>query len=167
MRRNKATDHKLLYEKLYRLFDGATPLKTDCGVLCEKACCGGDAQTGMLLFPHEETPLQVIAADGRRLAVCDGVCDRSSRPLSCRIFPLFPALDENGRIRVVADLRGAGICPLARHSEDVIFDPRFVRRVKKAGKLLASDPACGAFLEEIGGELAALAELKARMESDV
>lgn len=31
-----------------------TPLLTDCGRLCGFACCKGDEQTGMLLFPGEE-----------------------------------------------------------------------------------------------------------------
>ena len=31
-----------------------TPLKTDCGRLCGGACCEGDEETGMLLFPGED-----------------------------------------------------------------------------------------------------------------
>ena len=31
-----------------------TPLLTDCGRLCGFACCKGDEQTSMLLFPGEE-----------------------------------------------------------------------------------------------------------------
>lgn len=165
MNTKRPADYRQFYQKLYRLFDGVTPLKTDCGVLCEKACCSGDETTGMLLFPHEETTLRVISAEGRRIAVCGGSCDRAARPLSCRIFPLFPVPDENGGIRVAVDLRGAGICPLARHGEDVIFYRKFLRRLKKAGKLLAADPECRAFLTETGRELAELAELKARMET--
>ncbi len=34
-----------------------TPLLTDCGRLCGVACCKGDEQTGMLLFPGEEALL--------------------------------------------------------------------------------------------------------------
>ena len=37
------------------LLENLTPLKTDCGRLCQAACCQGDENTGMLLFPEEET----------------------------------------------------------------------------------------------------------------
>ena len=37
------------------LLENATPLKGDCGRLCRAACCAGDEETGMLLFPGEET----------------------------------------------------------------------------------------------------------------
>ena len=36
------------------LLQSLTPLKTDCGRLCGCACCRGDEQTGMLLFPGED-----------------------------------------------------------------------------------------------------------------
>ena len=148
------------YIKLYRLFDDAAPLKTDCGVLCEKACCRGDASVGMLLFPGEETALPTVEARGRRFVLCGGNCSRADRPLSCRIFPLFPVPDERGRIRVTADARGCAVCPLARQAENVRFDRRFVRRVKKAGKLLAKDPACLAFLIETAEEIAEAGKLR-------
>lgn len=79
-----------IYQKAFRLLRYATPLRTDCGVLCGARCCKGDDETGMLLFPGEPTALRVIETEGRRLAVCGGVCDRNERPLSCRIFPFFP-----------------------------------------------------------------------------
>ena len=142
-----------LYEKLYRLFDNATPLRQDCGVLCGGACCRGDEDTGMRLFPHEETPLRVVETEGARFAVCGGTCRREDRPLSCRIFPFFPTADERGRVRVIADPRAGSVCPLARHSEEVAFDPRFLRRVKKAGTLLARDAESLAFLKEITREI--------------
>lgn len=36
------------------LLNDITPLKFDCGVLCNKACCKGDKNTGMYLYPGEE-----------------------------------------------------------------------------------------------------------------
>ena len=36
------------------LLKDLTPLKTDCGRLCQGACCQGDEGTGMLLFPGED-----------------------------------------------------------------------------------------------------------------
>ena len=68
--------------------------------------------------------------------------------------------DERGRIRAVPDLRGCAVCPLARQAENVRFDKRFVRRVKKAGKLLARDPACLAFLRETAEEIGEAEKLR-------
>ena len=144
---------KLSYDTLYGLFRDATPLKADCGAVCGGACCKGDDTVGMLLFPGEPSTLPVAEADGRRFVLCGGHCEREARPLACRIFPLFPAVDEIGHVRVIADPRAFPVCPLARQAENVRFDSRFVRRVKKAGKLLATDPACFAFLRELTDEL--------------
>ena len=148
------TEYKRMYHRLYRLFRRVTPLKKDCGVLCSRACCQGDDRTGMLLFPHEETDLQVIEKNGLRYAVCQGVCRREDRPLSCRIFPFFPAVDENGRVYAVIDERGRFVCPLVRQCDHVKFRPAFLRRVKKAGSLLAKDQECLVFLRTISGEIA-------------
>lgn len=156
--------YREMYKKLYSLFEGVTPVKKDCGVLCGAACCRGDERTGMILFPFEETKLRVFPANGIRYAVCEGKCIRSERPLSCRIFPLFPALDEKGRVSVIADPRGYDICPLSRHSEDVIFDRRFVRNVKKAGKILAKDERCKKLLLEITSQTDELSALLEKLE---
>lgn len=144
---------KFSYDILFGLFRDATPLKADCGAVCGGACCKGDDTVGMLLFPGEPSTLPVAEADGRRFVLCGGHCEREARPLACRIFPLFPAVDEAGHVRVIADPRAFPVCPLARQAKNVRFDPRFVRRVKKAGKLLATDPACFAFLRELTDEL--------------
>lgn len=149
----RESDYDRLYRRLYRLFDNAAPLKTDCGVLCDKACCRGDARTGMLLFPHENTGLKTVSSNGYIYAICDGTCNRSQRPLSCRIFPLFPAVSPEGKIRVVSDLRGYRVCPLVRNAEHVLFSKKFQRRVKIAGRLLLRDESCRAFLSEISAEL--------------
>ncbi len=141
-----------LYRRLYRLFDGVTPLKTDCGVLCGAACCKGDGKTGMRLFPGEETSLPAAETPDGRFALCCGACEREARPLACRIFPFFPIPDKNGRIAVQADPRAVNLCPLARQAQAVAFDRRFLRRVKKAGVLLAKEPECLAFLRETAAE---------------
>lgn len=158
------TDYQDLYRRVYALFDGVTPLRADCGAVCGKACCRGDQNTGMRLFPHEETPLRVTENEGRRFAVCDGVCDRKTRPLACRIFPFFPVPDGDGRIRAVPDPRAKAVCPLARQAENVAFRRTFLRRVEKAGRLLAKDGACRAFLEEISAEIREVAALTALLD---
>ncbi len=148
------TDYTKLYADIARLLGDLTPLTVDCGVLCEGACCKGDAQTGMRLFPFEDSVLPVqTLADGGRLAVCDVTCNRATRPLACRIFPFFPTIDEKGRIFVEPDYRAARLCPLITHSDELIFDKRFFKALKKVGKRLAKDAACRAFLEEVTAEI--------------
>ena len=159
------SEYKLMYQKLYRLFRTVTPLKKDCGVLCGGACCRGDDRTGMLLFPHEETNLQVIEENGLRYAVCQGVCRREDRPLSCRIFPFFPAVDENGRVYAVIDERGRFVCPLVRQCDNVKFRSSFLRRVKKAGILLAKDEDCLAFLRTMSGEISETSALAEQLKN--
>jgi len=45
-------------DKAKSIIGELTPLKGhDCGQLCSAACCKGDEQTGMLLFPGESTAL--------------------------------------------------------------------------------------------------------------
>lgn len=148
------TDYGKLYKQVFTVLGDLTPLTADCGRLCVGACCKGDNQTGMRLFPFEETSLPVTPTeDGGRLAVCDGTCDRETRPLSCRIFPFFPTVDEKGRVFAELDYRAARLCQLVAHSEEIVFDKRFLKAVKKVGKLLVKDPACRAFLEETTAEI--------------
>ena len=145
--------HDRLYKKARRIMEDKTPLKKDCGLICGKACCKGDGETGMLLFPNEETTLDVTEKDGVRLCVCDGSCDREERPLSCMIFPFFPYITEEGRVKVIPDIRGYDVCPVVRNFAETKLDRRFLRRVKKVGRLLAVDEECRAFLEEISREM--------------
>lgn len=148
------------YDKIFKIMGELTPLKVDCGQLCGGACCKGDSRTGMLLFPGEESPLTVIEGEqGKRLAVCNGTCDRQSRPLSCRIFPFFPTISENGKIFVEPDLRAARLCPLIEHSDEIDFDPKFFKAVKKVGKILVKDDECRRFIEDITDEIDEIGKL--------
>ena len=152
-------------ERAYALLEDVTPLTTDCGAVCDGRCCRESADSeGMLLFPGEEVLLAdagytIRPADGGYLLTCDGTCDRSKRPLSCRIFPLFPVLTEEGRVRAVYDPRGWRMCPLVRECAHVPLRRDFVRAVRRAGRLLAADPACAAFLRLQGEEIADLNRL--------
>ena len=150
----KATDYGRMYDKIFNILGNLTPLKADCGQLCNGACCKGDLETGMRLFPHEESCLTIRENEsGDRLAVCNGSCDRNKRPLSCRIFPFFPTIDEKGKIYVEPDYRASRLCPLIEHMEEIRFDPRFFRAVKKVGKTLAKDVECREFLYKITEEI--------------
>ena len=154
-----------LYRRAFHLLGACTPLRTDCGVLCKKACCKGDDNTGMLLFPGERTSLPVREADGRRVAVCSGQCERETRPLSCRLFPLFPVPDGRGGLTAVPDVRGA-VCPLVRHASQVRFSSRFRARVAAVGRLLMTDADCRAFLESVWREMDETEALRTKLTAD-
>ena len=151
------------YQKLYatanRIIGNKTPLKKDCGQLCGGKCCKGDDETGMLLFPYEETPFTVKENDSVRLCVCKGSCNRNERPLSCRIFPFFPYVTTEGKIKVIPDIRGINVCPLVSDFSDVRFDRGFLFRVKKVGRLLYADEECRKFLIDTSREIDALLSL--------
>lgn len=142
------------------LLEKPTPLHRDCGRLCGGACCEGDDETGMLLFPGEETLYagcafaRVVPANyalaGRPalLLVCRGKCPRAERPLACRLFPLFLAFDKSGGTRLIADPRARGVCPLCGLGLSAL-DPAFVSAARAAFDALLADDACRAFLEAL------------------
>lgn len=148
------------------LLEDITPLATDCGRVCDGRCCHPSEQaTGMRLFPGEEE--MAVAAgfrvvpteDGGALLECDGTCDRTSRPLACRMFPLFPYVEEGGRVRAVYDPRAWHLCPLVRECAHVPLRREFVRAVRRAGRLLMANPACAAFLQQQSREIDMLWQL--------
>ncbi len=148
--------YQKLYDEAARILGKKTTLKKDCGLVCGGACCKGDDETGMLLFPFEESVLTVKEQDGVRLAVCQGHCNRNERPLSCRIFPFFPYVTSDGKIRVIPDIRGVNVCPLISHFDEVKFDRGFLYRVKKVGRLLYADENCREFLIDTSREIDAI-----------
>lgn len=135
-----------------------TPLSSDCGVLCEKACCRGNENEGMRLFPDEQTALPKNA-ENERLCVCNGHCDRSTRPLACRIFPLFPVIDEYGNISVEADARAYRLCPLVQSCGNVRFDKAFVTAVRRVGRAVSKTAEGLDFLREASAEIATYKKL--------
>ncbi len=140
------------YNALYALLGDLTPLCADCGEVCGAVCCKGSIHEGMLLFSGEEAQLQchdrVTKENGRALYVCDGTCDRVRRPLSCRLFPLFPVVTAEGRVRAAYDPRAFRVCPLVQMQANVRLDRRFVRAVRAVGRQLAATPEGLAFLKE-------------------
>lgn len=137
-----------------------TPLKTNCGRLCAGACCQGDEETGMLLFPGEAalysdcTFARIISADfslGRenaQLFVCSGTCERENRPLACRLFPLFLKFKEDGSTKLRMDVRAKCICPLTDYGIKAL-DPEFKQAARRAYDLLLEDERCAAYLREL------------------
>lgn len=150
-------------KKVYKILDNVTPLKVDCGKLCSGECCKGDDETGMVLFPGEEKFFVgnddfdiKKTSDGRNILVCSGKCDRKLRPVSCRIFPLFPVLID-GRIYVLDDPRARGICPLLY--DEMKLGKKFERRVAKVGKLLAENEETSAFLKLLTDEICEIIDM--------
>ncbi len=148
---------KILYKKAYRLLKDSTPLKFDCGLICSSKCCSGDSDMGMYLYPGEEVMFSghdeflCIRQDKLRgtdvlFAVCDGKCDRKYRPLSCRIFPFAPYIDETGRLTVIEDPRAKYVCPLLLESMDLKIDKSFKRNVLNAFRFLIRDDEIGRFI---------------------
>ena len=137
-----------------------TPLKTDCGRLCQGACCQGDEKTGMLLFPGEEafyegcTFARIIPAgfmlggQEAQLLVCDGTCDRENRPLACRLFPLFLKFKEDGTTKMRMDVRAKSVCPLTDYGIKAL-DADFKQVARKAYDRLLEDDACAAYLRDL------------------
>ncbi len=148
---------KKLYKYLYKKLENITPIGVDCGQLCGAACCEGDGETGMYLFPFEEQMYDgtedwleiydsdfIIDGNPVKIAICDGTCDRKKRPLSCRIFPLFKC---DGGLK--NDLRAVHICPLAAGNITLEeYDHKFVENTKKVFNILSKFKVTKKYIEE-------------------
>lgn len=149
-----------LYRKAWEYLENVTPLETDCGVLCGNACCKGSDQDGMLLFPGEEAMYHkydgfkimdsgIVLPDGTKIKflVCKGYCDRKKRPLSCRIFPVIPQIDEHGYLNFVPDLRGVAMCPLLYQATRHTISPAFIDALYSAFEILTEDERVIEFID--------------------
>ncbi len=80
-----------------------TPLNSDCGVRCGGACCqpDEDGNGGVYLFPGESAEEfswgRVMKDEFGEMLICDAMCDREHRPFACRIFPLTPVRNAEGK----------------------------------------------------------------------
>ncbi|MBR1969385.1 MAG: hypothetical protein IKA17_03415 [Clostridia bacterium] len=164
----KKISPKEFYESIYRELDSVTPLKVDCGKLCDNACCVvTDEITGMYLFPFEETMYSPIPEWGKiydtdfvcksgreiNLFTCQGTCDREKRPLSCRIFPLIPRVEKDGSFTLVMDPRGREMCPLCKVMRVDELDADFVKTVEKVMKKCMLVKECRDFLCSLSEEI--------------
>ncbi len=149
-----------LYEKIYNILDKVTPLQSDCGELCGRACCHSpDEDAGMYLFPGEELMfseahpwLKIELSDftyGNNkpvlIAICTDQCQRELRPLACRIFPLTPYMTHKV-MSIKIDPRAVPMCPLARQFTSDALDDNFVDAVVKAFRLLAKEKEIQSFV---------------------
>ena len=152
-------------DKLYELMEDVTPLALDCGALCDGACCKGGGGDGMLLFPGERE--YFAGRDGFTLihddrygcdaAVCSGYCDRSERPLSCRIFPYQFYVSGSGNVTVAADVRALGRCPLTEPDAEV--SRTFLRRLRMCAKLIENNGDLYDFVARISALLTDFGQL--------
>ena len=154
-----------IYLQLYRLFDKVTPIKADCGRLCGKRCCKGD-DGGMYLFPGEEKVFQMLEPDWAEIEksdfcysfngkakqtlilFCNGRCDRYQRPLACRIFPLTPYINKDGKAEIIVDPRAKALCPLSNTLDITDFDAKFVKNIKKAFTVLMKNKEIAEYLKQ-------------------
>ena len=148
------------YEEIYRWFDMATPLVSDCGELCQKKCCSEwEKGVGMYLYPGEE-----VMFDGEEdwltysrhstedyefcpewqgeltFIMCTRPCPRERRPVECRSFPLAPHLNDEGELELRLDDDGLHLCPLVQSGDMGLLDPDFVYGVGRAWDILLRDP---------------------------
>ncbi|MBQ6863520.1 MAG: hypothetical protein IJO14_04690 [Clostridia bacterium] len=149
-------------QRAYDILDSAQPVPFDCGRLCDKKCCKGSEQDGMLLFPGEEKlfkgkeGFEIREVPQGKMLLCSGACDRTLRPIACRIFPFFPYVtQENGnyKISVLKDIRALHYCPLQDVSKD------FERTVRIAARNLLRDESCADFLLRLTEDLTDLGNL--------
>ncbi len=136
------------------LLEDVTPLPTDCGALCNAACCKDsqdeDEVAGMLLFPeeaalyaHQGTWMELLDSavlfDGEPvpLLTCHLPCPRKQRPLACRIFPLVPYV-KNDKLTLRMDVRAKPLCPLYDSGLNGL-SPEFIDKVKQALRILWAD----------------------------
>lgn len=151
------------YKMVYAQIGDRTPIKADCGKLCDGACCAvTDEITGMYLFPFEEKMYKTMPKWGKiydtdfsygekyaDLFTCTGACDRERRPLSCRIFPLAPYKKRNGKLEIIMDPRGKGLCPLASVMDISDLDSEFVEGVRRAMLLCLKEENCREFIHSL------------------
>ncbi len=155
---------EIVIESCYSLLRNVTPLQFDCGKICNGKCCKGDDKTGMLLFPGEKSLVDCdinikFDDDGNEFAICDGFCNRNYRPLSCRIYPLFPVIkNEDGieSIEVMLDPRAD--CPLV--TEDYSFNPQFLKAVKRVGKYLLLNDETESVYRKLSSEIEEIYNLR-------
>lgn len=156
----------MLYKSIYTYFADTTPLKFDCGTLCNKSCCSCDEneiddETGMYLFPGEEAlfynnpDFKIITSEfvyGNKnadIVVCKGICKREMRPLSCRIFPLVPYYRHESGLKIIRDPRAYSICPLSSKRAYEYLNPKFVKKTESVFHLLTQFHEIRIFLDAL------------------
>ena len=143
------------------LLENVTPLKSDCGTLCDHACCKPDKDAGgeVWLLPCEEemdfdwaevhpTRMPVTETDAYAIS-CASMCDRAKRPFLCRIFPLVPYYSKKrNEWDVRMDRRAWMLCPLCNYGVKGL-NPEFVSAARQAVQILCEDAETEDFLQKV------------------
>jgi len=151
-----------------------TPLEYDCGILCDKKCCFGTETDGMLLFPGEEFLYQnidgnlciikesnIVLPSGYKISylVCKGTCTREYRPLSCRIYPVIPYINQSGRVDFRPDLRSLGTCPIVYNADKYVISEEFIDKLYLSFSPLLKEKIIVVFIEILTYQLDEASEL--------
>lgn len=163
---NKFENEEL--NKAYELLEKVTPLDFDCGNLCRNKCCKGSDRDGMLLFPSEKeffknnTNFKVYYDEkfDCDAVVCLSPCKRDERPLSCRLFPLFPYAEEKDGenvLNVALDVRAFGVCPIAEDKNQL--SRKFLRNVRIVSAVLQRNNEIVDFLKRVSKDMLDLGAL--------
>lgn len=169
------TKNEILIKKAYSILNETTPLKFDCGSLCNSLCCTDFSETdeglGMWLLPGEKEILQKYntytfhkSSDGTETVVCNGSCNRNVRPYACRIYPYYPSLKytENGNveIKIKIDPRARLTCPIASYRSKYRANIYFLSRLKCSARILLNSPEIAKELIEISDFLSEIEEMQ-------
>jgi Fe-S-cluster containining protein len=170
-----------LYTDAWKKLEDSTPLSSDCGELCGKKCCSGSDSDGMLLFPGEEYLYQNIDNSWFRvqnsdtvlpngyqikLLVCKGCCPRHKRPLSCRIFPFIPYINNKQWMELRYDLRGFRICPVVFNPMENPVNENFIENLYEAFAPLVNDENIVEFIEILSCQYDDIADFLSRFQKD-
>ena len=154
-----------VYREIYAILDSAGPVPYDCGTLCNGICCSDqsfdDGDSYIYLFPGEKEYLELagsrIRIERQRrdehdlpkswgeyvyIARCPGkeTCDRATRPIQCRTFPLQPYITERGELEMrLCYIDIPYSCPFVEGKADVSDDFRWA--AYKAWSILVKDRA--------------------------
>ncbi len=153
------------YSEIYAILDGAEVAPYDCGSLCGSICCSdrpfNDGGSFIYLLPGEKEYLisagshiqidresadehDLPASWGKYvyIAACPGkdMCDRPTRPIQCRTFPLQPYITKAGELEMTMCYMDIPYsCPFLRGEEPV--SDAFRRAAYDAWMMLIEDPA--------------------------
>lgn len=153
------------YREIYTILDRALPVPYDCGSLCGSICCSDipfdKGESYIYLFPGEKEYLESVGSNIRiyrqkrknhdlpaswgkyvYIAKCPGTdkCDRPTRPIQCRTFPLQPYISDTGTLEMVLSYMDLPYsCPLVEKKVQITDD--FKHLVLDAWKILIEDTA--------------------------